>query len=152
MSQTIHCNQYWTQIRLLPRSGLWAFASMIKSSLKWSWIYAAGVKSRHYFQDKILPGCRMILSSAAVVICALIVNVIVSTPQSQGLNQTTDFPGLLAQLKTPFINLLPQDIFLLISREGKLIIQRRTAGHQQTRWKTIYIGWHRKQRQNFNKT
>ena len=75
----------------------------------------------------------MILSSAAVMICALIVNVIVSTPQSQGLNETTDFPGLLAQLKTPFINLLPQDIFLLISREGKLIIQCRTAGHRQTR-------------------
>ena len=33
-------------------SGFIVFPSMIKSSLKWAWIYAADVKSRQYFQEK----------------------------------------------------------------------------------------------------
>ena len=42
---SLYCKQYG------PRSGSIAFASMIKSSLKYTWIYAADIKSKQQYQD-----------------------------------------------------------------------------------------------------
>ena len=40
-------------------SGFIVFAYMIKSSLKWTWIYAADVKSRHFQDKEILAGYEL---------------------------------------------------------------------------------------------
>ena len=52
---SLYCKQYGSR-SVWSKEPLWSgfimFASMIESSLKWNWIYAADVKSRQHFQDK----------------------------------------------------------------------------------------------------